>query len=88
MVTFQGGTDAPNNISIPFQLKDDEVALEAVETYTVSFEILTSQSIVGKGMLEETRVNVNDPDGTSVGISVLPYRGKISWGKISWISWF
>jgi hypothetical protein len=62
IVTFGAGTSAPSSISIPFGINDDEVGLEDVETYTVSFEILTSTDLVQPGMPMMTQVNVVDSD--------------------------
>ena len=64
IVEFQAGTSAPDSIFINFTLTDDEVALEADETYNVQFEILeTLGEIVEPGILLETQVIVLDPDG-------------------------
>ena len=55
---------APGSIFINFTLTDDEIALEADETYNVQFEILeTLGDIVRPGILPQTQVIVLDPDG-------------------------
>ena len=54
----------PGSIDIAFPLTNDEVALEAVERYSVTFEILTSTGQVIPGMIQQTEVNVLDTDGT------------------------
>lgn len=63
VIEFQGGPNAPNIIRVYFNLTDDEVALEAVETYEVTLDVLSSQDIVQIGTPEQTTVEVLDPDG-------------------------
>lgn len=61
-IEFQAGAQAPNIALVTFNLTDDEVALEAVETFVVTLEILTLTDIVQPG-LQQTVVNVMDSDG-------------------------
>ena len=62
IVIFGAGPDADDSIFIPFGINDDEVGLEAVETYTVVFEILSSTNLVFPGMIIETTVNIEEDD--------------------------
>ncbi|ORU95024.1 MAG: hypothetical protein A6F71_10280 [Cycloclasticus sp. symbiont of Poecilosclerida sp. M] len=62
IVTFEAGPGASDSIFISFGINDDEVGLEAVETYTVVFEILSSTDLVFPGMITETTVNILDTD--------------------------
>ncbi len=63
IVTFLDGASALDNIEITFDITDDEVGLEAVETYRVSFEILTSTDLVRPGIIQTTDIFVMDNDG-------------------------
>jgi hypothetical protein len=65
-VTFEAGTSAPNSISIPFGINDDEVGLEAVEMYTVTFEILALTNLVQPGMPMEAIINIIEVDRKSI----------------------
>jgi hypothetical protein len=62
VVTFEAGTSAPDSISIQFGINDDDVGLEPVETYAVTFEILTLSGLVQPGMPADTIVNILDID--------------------------
>ena len=62
-ITFGIGDVPPDCIQISLTLTDDQVALEAVETYTASLEIITGTNIVMLGAPEETNINIIDDDG-------------------------
>ena len=62
-ITFGIGDVPPDSFQISLTLTDDQVALEAVETYTASLEIITGSNIVILGAPEETNINIIDNDG-------------------------
>ena len=62
-ITFGIGDVPPDRFQISLTLTDDQVALEAVETYTASLEIITGSNIVMLGAPEETNINLIDDDG-------------------------
>ena len=57
------GPDAPNTISVTFDLTDDDVALEEVERYFASLTLVDSASGVLIVQPEMTQINVLDDDG-------------------------
>ncbi len=63
MVTFEAGPDADNSITVQFTLTDDDVALEAIESYIGSLDIVGNPEGVILGMIDTTIVNVRDDDG-------------------------
>ncbi len=63
VVTFEAGSDADNSITVQFTLTDDEVALEAIESYIGSLDIVGNPEGVTLGMIDTTTVNVQDDDG-------------------------
>ena len=63
VVTFGAGPDAPNTISIMFNLTDDDVALEAIERYVASLSVVDSSSGVIVTQPSVTTINVLDDDG-------------------------
>lgn len=63
VVTFGAGPDAPNSISITFDLTDDDVALEAVERYVASLSVVDPSSGVRVVQPSVTTINVLDDDG-------------------------
>ena len=76
MVEFQAGPSAPDSIFINFTLTDDEVALEADETYDVSFEILSLQSVVQPSSPQQTQIIVLDMDGKLNSLFETLYSGS------------
>ena len=67
-ITFGIGDVPPDSIRISLTLTDDQVALEAVETYTASLEIITGTNIIVLGAPEETLINVIDDDGENCSV--------------------
>ncbi len=63
MVTFEAGPDADNSITVEFTLTNDEVALEAVESYVGTLDIVGNPEGVTIGMIATTTINVEDDDG-------------------------
>ncbi len=63
MVTFEAGPDADNSIIVQFTLTDDDIALEAIESYIGSLDIVGNPEGVTLGMVDTTTVNVRDDDG-------------------------
>lgn len=67
VVVFQAGTNAPSSIAVTFDLTDDDVALEEIETFVVDLEILNNlNNIVMPGIPEKTTINVLDDDGMTL----------------------
>lgn len=59
-ITFQPG--GPNVTSIPFNITDDDVALERDETYTARLNIVSPSTGVAVGTFPTTDVIVRDDD--------------------------
>ena len=63
-VTFQSGVGAPNSVSVSISLTDDQVALEAVESYIIRLEVaLDTFTAIRIGSPSTTVINVLDNDG-------------------------
>ena len=69
LLTFGAGADAPNRTDIVFNITDDDVALEAIERYIASLEVLPGSLGVQVGDPSETSVAILDDDGTYVVFS-------------------
>ena len=65
VVEFPAGGADKEFIPISIDIMDDTVGLEAVETYTASFDIISSVGNVVRGMPETTVINVLDDDSES-----------------------
>ena len=63
MVTFEAGPDADNSIIVEFTLTDDDIALEAIESYVGTLDTVGNPEGVTIGMIATTTVNVEDDDG-------------------------
>ncbi len=63
IVEFQGGDDSPDSITVTFDITDDLVALENIESYVVGLTIEGNPEGVAIGMVAMTTVNVLDDDG-------------------------
>ena len=64
-VTFQSGVGAPNSVFVSIPLTDDQVALEAVESYIIRLEIALDTFVAIRiGFPSTTVINVLDNDGT------------------------
>ncbi len=63
MVTFEAGPDADNSITVEFTLTDDDIALEAIESYIGTLVIMGNPEGVTIGVIATTTVNVEDDDG-------------------------
>ena len=62
MIIFGAGPDAPNSITVQFDLTDDNVALEDVEQYFVRLSVpRDSGALIVQP--ERTQINVLDDDG-------------------------
>ena len=62
VITFDAGPSAPNVINIPITITDDDVTLEALESYEVTLEIIGPAPNVLIGVHPTTTVNVEDDD--------------------------
>ena len=62
IITFNAGLVAPSVIDILIPITDDSVALEVIESYVASLEIIGSPSHVVLGDQDTTTVNVLDED--------------------------
>ena len=63
-VTFQSGVGAPNSVFVSIPLTDDQVALEAVESYIIHLEIALDTFVAIRiGFPSTTVINVLDNDG-------------------------
>lgn len=62
VITFLAGQTAPDVINIPINITDDDVALEAIESYVASLEIIQPAPNVLIGAHPTTSVNVLDED--------------------------
>ena len=63
IITFPAGPDGPNTIRVSFNLTDDDVALEDIESYVVDLTVQPSSPGVTVEEPERTRINVLDDDG-------------------------
>ncbi|XP_064387615.1 uncharacterized protein LOC135335886 isoform X2 [Halichondria panicea] len=66
VVTFEAGPNADNSIIVQFTLIDDDIALEAIESYIGSLDIVGNPEGVTFGMVDTTTVNVRDDDVVTV----------------------
>ena len=62
-VTFGAGTTADDIITISFSIVDDDVGLEAVETYVADLEIVAADGIVVDHIYNVTKISILDDDG-------------------------
>ena len=62
IITFDAGPSAQDVIAISINITNDDIALEAIESYVVNLEIVGSPTNVVIGRHEVTTVNVLDED--------------------------
>ena len=66
-VTFEAGPGAPDNITVYFNITDDNVALEAVEMFEVELSLpQQNPSVVQLGDISVTTVTILDDDGMNL----------------------
>ena len=61
MITFEAGPNAPDSIFIEFNITDDNVALEPVESYEATLTVLDSGADITEG--GPTTIKIQDDDG-------------------------
>ena len=66
ILTFEAGPSAPNVLNVQITITDDLVALEAIESYVASLEILGTPDNVIIGQHHKTTVSVHDDDCKSL----------------------
>ena len=71
-LTFEAGPSAPNVIDVMINITDDFVALEAIESYVATLEILgTPDSRIEIGQYPTTTISVLDDDRKLLAHSTL-----------------
>ena len=63
MITFGAGPNAPDSISIKFNITDDNVALEPVESYEATLTVLDTTSGIDVTEGGPTTIKIQDDDG-------------------------
>ena len=63
IITFEAGPEAKSMIQVPVTINDDQVGLEAVETFSVSLFLTHSSDEVEVALPNVTVINIIDNDG-------------------------